>query len=84
MKNMLIMMLACAACAACVPPQPLSFEKTEISPEQVAQDQAECEFSARRQPDSCMQMQIYEQCMTSKRYAAIPGSADRGTCGATF
>lgn len=58
---------------------PAAFDQGKASPQQFAKDNYECERDAKMiQGGDCRQMNMYESCMSSKGYQAIPGTAQKG------
>lgn len=65
---------------ACASPMPAAFSQGSATQQQFAADIYQCELDARSIPGGdCRQMNLYESCMTSKGYQAIPGTANKGS-----
>lgn len=81
MKFVTICILA-ALLSACATAQPIRWDKPGTTREQFAQDEAGCEMEAYKARASCaypgtplaeqLQQRVYESCMRSKGYSAIP------------
>lgn len=72
--SMTAMLISCAS------PMPSAFDQGGASPQRFATDNYECERDAKSiNGGDCRQMTLYESCMASKGYQAIPGTAAKGS-----
>lgn len=84
MKNIYVVAL-CLACAACAQMQAKEFNRGSETQQKYDRDAYECERDARNlHANDCDQMDMFERCMQSHGYAAVPGTGNKGLCARVF
>ena len=79
MKISLLISAVVLLCS-CATPMPAALDQGGASPQQFAKDNYACERDAKSiNGGDCRQMNLYESCMASKGYQAIPGTAAKGS-----
>jgi hypothetical protein len=79
--NKAAIIVACLAISACAQMESRQYSPGGADKKQFARDEYECERDARSlRANDCEQMDMFEKCMTSKGYSAIPGTGNKGMC----